>query len=562
MHPVEIARAEIEQQLVLLPSELAADSLLFTENLLTQPNVIFTPTTVRGSTITSLQGDHATAYSLYWEVMRVATATSSIEEAPHVSAFIEDILSKLPKEMIALESCGLYTSEKELMEKLKQTTDAIIKATKIKPIVWSSSQEEKMDQMLIFCKKSLPSIRVNKEVLTLQLGQLILAIKLFEHLKNWQDKFDSLKRRVMVLQTRYNDEIRDLKKQYKAHKDLMKTANALRSKLMTQASQAFLKEITPLLDHIDSLKQFQNLIRSQIKTLKIRYFSSIIRELAEQYLLFQNQMPYVTFQKISTMEADKGEGARISKALKKLRSYDVQKITSIEIKDIVKNIEILLFLPKIENAALLDSLKKEKMEKLANITSRVNILQYLLIRDNDLNVFSYIVAKHLQTVFNAFPKLIENDDVKKTIIQKFMQKVFASWNLSKAEQNECTKRIDKLLIIYLAPIETLIVSVAESPTHSLTSSLGDSKPSDQYSETSDAARQQAIAAPMVRTATAVTSGPTMLFAAPDILRGTPKPKNIHVVAPKVQKLSAAKKRVAETEHYLTRTRKKRFIGST
>ena len=64
MHPVEIARAEIEQQLVLLPSELAADSLLFTENLLTQPNVIFTPTTVRGSTITSLQGDHATAYSL------------------------------------------------------------------------------------------------------------------------------------------------------------------------------------------------------------------------------------------------------------------------------------------------------------------------------------------------------------------------------------------------------------------------------------------------------------------------------------------------------------------
>ena len=172
-------------------------------------------------------------------------------------------------------------------------------------------------------------------------------------------------------------------------------------------------------------------------------------------------MPYVTFQRIPNMEAPTDEGIRVAAALAALRECNdaMIQITPDNAADVVSHIRALLFFPKARDD-ILSGLTEQRAEILS--TNRREVLQWVFIRDNDLKVFSYIIARHLQMTFNAFSILFRTPRAKELVQQRFVVQMFDDWRLLDAERTSCAKTVDEMLEIYATQKSPLAISLSGS----------------------------------------------------------------------------------------------------
>lgn len=455
-----LTRSEIQQQLVSLPPGLSDASAKFADGVWSNPRVCFAPSSVRGSTLISSQGDHATAYALYWEYMRAATAAHTSDGELHVSPFSTEVNYRLQQDSQALEACSLIVGTEvllgmveELKEKIKKET-----ASKAREPAYKEEPTIKIDEMIEYCQQMLVNYKRRGDEqkyneLNIELRRLVLKKKLLDHLKTWEDTFKAVLSGNDALQIKYDEQISKLHERHSVQKGILESAFVLKETLdpgKSTGNEVIAANITSLLDKIQQLEKFIVDIPKEERRLKAEYFCTVIRKWAENFLLYQNQMPFVTFQRIPDLEASADEGIRVSAALTCLRKLNDsgEKVQEKDLASILAHIITLLFLPKIDQGTLME-LEKQKQEILGN--NRKNILQHIFIRDNDLNVFSYIIARHLHTVFNAFPILFEQPGLKEKIQEEFIKNMLDGWELEKAEKKHCEKMIGKVLAIYTAP---------------------------------------------------------------------------------------------------------------
>ena len=469
-----MTRSVVQQQLVSLPSGLSEASSKFADDMWSNPRVSFAPTSVRGSTLVSSQGDHATAYALYWEYMRIATARNTDDGELHVSPFSNGVYYRLQQDKQALETCNLIIQPQLLLRETEALKLKIVGNTgsKTKEPAYSDDPILKIDEFLEFCQRVLANYRKkeNKGALTIYnslniaLRKLILQKKLLDHLEEWETNFKSLLERTQSLQATYNAQMDKLRDRRNVHRRILASADSLRIKLEKKESvpSAIDDEFRALLSEIRQLKGLDSELSEDKRRLKAEYFCTVIRSWAENFLLYQNQMPFVTFQRIPDLAAGSDEGSIVSAALASLRSFNDSEaeINPRQFREILEHIDSLLFIPKLRDEVL-DDQQSQREEILSN--NRKNVLQYIFIRDNDLNVFSYIIARHLQTVFNAFPILFEQPKLKEYIIQEFLKRRFNDWDLNARQKSYCEAKIHQILAIYATTAASLLELSVTSP---------------------------------------------------------------------------------------------------
>jgi hypothetical protein len=454
-------RSDVQQQLVSLPPGLSDASTKFADDMWSNPRVCFAPSSVRGTTLISSQGDHATAYALYWEYMRAATATHTSDGELHVSPFSTEVYCRLQQDRKALEACGLIVETEALLKMVEHLKEEIAETTssKAKEPEYKEDLTIKTDEMIEYCKKMLDNYKKRTKdiqtynALNIELRKLILQKELIDHLKTWEDTFTAILAGNNALKSKYDEQISKLHDKHLVQKNILESAAYFKvlpdsGKLTENSSMD--TNLVSLLEKIQLLEKFITDIPEEKRQLQAEYFCTVIRKWAENFLLYQNQMPFVTFQRMPDLGAPADEGVRVSQALSFLRTLNDSKteITGTEFPDILKHIDTLLFLPKIDPKTL-DGLDEQKQEILGN--NRKNILQLIFIRDNDLNVFSYIIARHLHTVFSAFPMLFEKQSLKNEIQKAFSERMFNFWQLNSVETKKCEEIIGTVLAIYTTP---------------------------------------------------------------------------------------------------------------
>ncbi len=458
-------RAPIDKLFVAITREFTpvADSNTFASSVIDNPVLIFAPSDVRGATLVADQGDHATAYALYWESIRAEVASTIQGSQNHVSSFTTKIYSKPNLDQQALKACGLYPNISVVasnIDALAQKVNGVI----LNRINIQANQDLKTcTQNLQMLKEILANYKKRKpdhtklielQKLEQEANQLKIQIQLIQHFDNWDEKFTTLAQNVENMRNFHQEKIDVLNKERDQIEKIMKK-NILRPK----DRQVLVEQNARKL--------------SQIQEVKKEYFYQILQQLSEQYLLYQNQMPYVTFERVPTQTPASGEGTRIANGLQSLREiHDLRRgsmTTDISDEDydtINKKLQDLLFFPKVTP----DNLKalEEQREKLLSNNRIQNWLQYLLIRDNKPEVLAYVVARHLQSFFDAFPGFSVNDVCQK-ITKSFVDKMLAEWSLDSQVETSCRAQVTALLGIYQSRFSAIDASLHSQDSRSLTS---------------------------------------------------------------------------------------------
>ena len=183
-----------------------------------------------------------------------------------------------------------------------------------------------------------------------------------------------------------------------------------------------------------------NVLKKEINTVRGEYFYTVAQKIATEYLLFQNKSIHVAFRKVPGYEAGSGEGAHVALALRKLRDYNQpglgltsasastsgriqlardakfgssQSSTGKPIDEIVKNINALLFYPKIDEEDVIATTKKDAAKG--------------VLRSNDPRIFCFVVARHLSIIFATFEELGKDAEIKDAIIDRFIWLKAKEW---------------------------------------------------------------------------------------------------------------------------------------
>lgn len=148
------------------------------------------------------------------------------------------------------------------------------------------------------------------------------------------------------------------------------------------------------------------------------YFFEVVKEFAQEYLIYKNKSKYVAFIEIpgktqAEKLCDRGEGGRVQGVLSRLDYYKVVAATSDDVQRIIDDISMLLYFPPLNY----ENIKKLK-ELSESSYSQSGINEN--IRTNNIKIFKYIVARHLLTIFAAFRGLGMNLQVKETIADGFV----------------------------------------------------------------------------------------------------------------------------------------------
>jgi len=340
----------------------------------TELNIIFTDD--RGPTLMgAAQGEHATAYSLYVEfVMRlVRRYITAAEQNNH--AGISDLLQEI----------------------------------KARP---------QSDNFLLWCF-NLPMVEM--------------------------DDFVDLELNIGRLRDKYNDRLGSLLKAIKPMQRLRMVSSAN----------------IPAEVHKEVQSLDPNALKKEINIVRAEYFYNIAQKIATEYLIFQNKSLHVAFRKIPGYEADSGEGARIRVALSMLKGYNqgnlgltgsgvatssrasltrAGKAVSSQnptidqrIDEIVANIGILLFYPKIDEEGVVATTKKDAARG--------------VLRSNDPRIFCFVVARHLSIIFATFEELGKDPKIKGAIIDRFIERMAKEWGYKDVESvsdKYASENIDKI----------------------------------------------------------------------------------------------------------------------
>lgn len=471
-------RAPTDKILVAITQEfvpLVADSAAFANSVVSRPELTFSPSDIRGATLVADQGDHATAYALYWESIRAEVASTIQGSENHVSPFTTKIYSKPSFDQQALQACGLYPDIGVLVRDMHDLSQDIYDLTQ-KPANIQTSQD------LTICEENLKALKEilaqhkrkklgdadlkKLQELEKKVNLLKIRLQLIQHFKNWNETFARLAENIEELKDFYQNKMDVLKEEYR------------------QIDKIIKKRVLDSVDS-DSLVQQGERKLVQIQEIRQEYFYKILQKLSEQYLLYQNQMPYVTFERIPEQPPVPGEGTRIGKALERLREiHDTQgglTLTDTDYGTINQKLQDLLFFPKItpDNLKVLEVQK----EKLLSNNRIQNWLQCLLIRDNRAEVLAYVIARHLQSFFDAFQRFSVHD-FRQRIIQSFVDTTLAGWNLESQAELDCRLKITGLLDIYQSAFSEVDASLNSQISRSTPSRMSEDERKSSSSDKS------------------------------------------------------------------------------
>lgn len=367
----------------------------------------FAPSDIRPETaFGNEQGDHVTAYALYPEYVSAIVEKHILESTksgPHITELLQDIRYREKHDQFLLKVFELQTEDEESLH-YKELEDFI---TGLRDAY----------------AKRITGIYTN--ALTI------------EELQGWQDGISE----------------KDLSEK----RGSVKSSSSMESELIAKINLLNFreKEASDLISKFDVSS-----LRETIQDLRFNYFFTVAQETAERYLRYQNQQRYVTFPRIDTQIPDKGEGNRVRWALDALRPYkstaaelpigftsasssssavDIMATSSgrpkrakskkndlgkqstsslttekSEVDKIVDYISDLLFYPKL-------TLAEEQQIK---NTHRDNA------RTNEENTLGFVIARHLSIIFKTFSRLGEDEERKKEIAMKFIDKIMNNWGIS------------------------------------------------------------------------------------------------------------------------------------
>ena len=213
-----------------------------------------------------------------------------------------------------------------------------------------------------------------------------------------------------------------------------------------------------------------DILRETIHDIRCNYFYMVSSRIAEKYLLYQNSARYVAFKKIPGQSASSSEGGDVRWSLYRLHnlaSLQAQAKPNLDIvDDIVKDIDNLLFFPKIRDdnqaahieikEAISDAMTKRLVadavtREISDIVAKGGKVTKALnnkknktekeaiaaenkkdsLRTNDLRVFCFVIARHLEIMSKTFEQLIT--PLQDQIASKFIDKMIIDWGLQDQE---------------------------------------------------------------------------------------------------------------------------------
>lgn len=219
-------------------------------------------------------------------------------------------------------------------------------------------------------------------------------------------------------------------------------------------------------------------LNESIKEIKNDYFKDLAVCLANAYLNYQNKADYVTFKKVDGHLSSKDQGSKVRNALALLREYiDIKPDVATQ-EEIKRKCEEEIKKPSTrQNSGIkknfynnaneyITVLRDAEMEKLLKpIVSAIKDLFFYpkidpkmlnsienadkgtCIRNNSLDKFKYVVARHLFLVFKTFSGLESDKDMKNEISKRYINEMMLSWNISKKLHEEIRKKIIEVIDI-------------------------------------------------------------------------------------------------------------------
>ena len=226
----------------------------------------------------------------------------------------------------------------------------------------------------------------------------------------------------------------------------------------------------------------------------------IAKEISERFLLYLNKSEYITFPQITTKRPIKGESKRVKSALKILARYNesegnVDATSSFSLSgsaiasrsrmataasstindendseneeddeieedeedekkevtadDVVDGIKALLFYPKLTEDDVLSIKQNDRYKNKTSKAGKIinNEKKYDkdvrdgVVRTNSLDIFGYVLLRHLFTIYKIFEKVATDGD-RKGITINFINKMMDDWELSVSERKGL---VDKIL---------------------------------------------------------------------------------------------------------------------
>ena len=447
-------------------------------------SIVFAPSGVRGNALINVQGDHSTAYALYLESIR-SKAKKAFSEMPKISKSFNAIYEVFSKDKEALEECNLLPDKKECFKEITKLEKRIFDKIKSSYKSEDSKKEfivlhkpenknklfgfkdydkrsENRKEMLKKMKRRGIDTSLSRE-LNDCLRKLELKFETIKHIESWSIEFDQLVENILSLKEKYDRELSEKRDGEKTVSEAIEAIRKTSDKNNVASRLSNLKEV----------------FKKEKKNLRKNYFYNVIREVSEKYLLYQNASLFVTFYKIDEVPAPKNEASKISQALKKLRKTNIMLDDSkneseeeIDEKEILEKIETLLFFEKIPEKAL-KKLNSDRKEILNN--NRKKVLNFLAIRDNNINVLAYIIARHIKTIFDAFPNFRNDVDLNNYIVKEFPLTVYRKWGLDNFQKKQVDKKVKNLLEIYSCSENNIDASLLHSSDNKSDSSDSEKK---------------------------------------------------------------------------------------
>ena len=359
----------------------------------------------RGNTLGEGQGSHTTAFVMLEEALRVAVATadSGDDGIIHVTPVFEALLDMANKEEKILS--GLErTNPRKLLDDFRVLFEKINGAPYVSPGS-PDDIEGNVRNLIGVLEEHFGG--GNIETPGLQ-EFLVLYSKAIPYL-NLRDLINDLNKRIVEArdEARYLNEnlFNGVKKDFKE----LKKAHPAIAQLPLPERKAIRKAMR---------KQAKLLIRSE-------YAKRNIEAIISDYAEVMNSFPFSTFNHVlNVSDKSRHGGSTVSSAKENFRKILVS--ADIKTEDAAIYIALLLdFYPLSQTSKFKhqDDVKQDEYSKRKLYTIACD---QALTRDNNQDVFAYVVARHWKIMCDAFPSLKQHGK-REEIKEKFIEHMLVRW---------------------------------------------------------------------------------------------------------------------------------------
>ncbi len=414
-----------------------------------KPKVGLVFTSVRPNTLLGeKQGEHATAFGLIQKCISNEGKQTLSQDSLHVRPFGMLVYDKHEKDVKALESLDLYTPEEKLQDEVSKFLDDLVTERLIDQAAFDEIKKQKLFLQLIKIQELLKD-KPKKQRKTgvdasarSEAGNKLKLLKakheFTQHIEKWGELFTQLSKKIEEIRISYNEHIKKSLQEEKERKDILDAVTSLDPGMKSDP------RLSSLLIPIEKLTEQNVNSKSTRAELREQYFQVVFRELSEVCLMYQNEMPYVTFLEMDQLKASSGQASEISVALRFLQNYNDVDRASSDLVSINVQIKNLLFFPRIKSDEILQAQVEKKESFLENAKHNTKMTNYFCYRDNNENVFVYVVARHWKTITDTFPRL----EVELQIKENFINSMLDDWEFSGELRQACHAKIEGIIDIY------------------------------------------------------------------------------------------------------------------